>query len=83
MLQIVITLYSVILNILLAFLTIVLVPRVFRYLAEHMDALLAYILAVPLGFLIAAALVGAGFLLLDMRKTMRKLAQTLDDRTGH
>jgi hypothetical protein len=79
MLQIVVKLYEAILNVLLAFLTIVLVPRVSRYLAEYIDALLAYIIAVFLGFFMAAAIVGAGFLLLRMHEMMYKMAKTLDD----
>ncbi|MEM7735422.1 MAG: hypothetical protein AAF267_06485 [Deinococcota bacterium] len=80
MLLMIFRLYKAILNILLLFLTIVLVPRVAQYLAVYIDKLLAYMVAILLSFLIAAAVVGAGFLLLITYETMRKLVKTLDDK---
>lgn len=77
MIRTIVSLYSKILNVLLALGTLIVVLALTAILSQVMPGFFAFVLAVPIGFLLTAALLGAGFLILDMRNTLQEIATTL------
>lgn len=77
MIRTVVSLYSKILNVLLGLGTLIVVVLLTAIFSQVMPGFFAFVLAVPIGFLLTAAFLGAGFLILDMRNTLLEIATTL------